>query len=91
MPNVPSVFAITSPTDGSSVRAGTLLTVTVSGEALYQTKHVSYYINGVSIGSTGSYPYSISFMPSEPGTVIIRAVTGGDAGGYSSQVAIEVR
>jgi 1A family penicillin-binding protein len=89
-PYVPSVFTITSPSDGSAVKSGSLITVTVEGEALSQTRHVAYYINGVSIGSSSSAPYSISFMPSEPGTVIIRAVTGGDSGGYSSQVAVTV-
>jgi len=85
-----SAFGISYPSEGTSVQSGKLLTVTVTGSALSTSAKVSYFVNGVSIGSSTQAPFSISFIPSELGATVIRAVADG-AGRYAAQVGITVQ
>lgn len=73
-PGVSQGFSITTPPQNSTHQVNTLLTITVSEPTGNPLRKVSYYLNGVFIGGSDRTPFSISVVPSTPGSVRIQAV-----------------
>lgn len=67
-------FAITYPSQGTSVPRGQLLTLTIYHPHPEQITRVAYYLNGTFLGASNHPPFSLSIMPTAVGATTVRAV-----------------
>jgi 1A family penicillin-binding protein len=83
-------FRITAPSSGSSVSPNGLMLVTVNnpGNAL---RNVKFYINNQFIGSSESAPFSLSYVPTAPGEMRLKAVGAGSFGQVADEVLVNVQ
>jgi hypothetical protein len=80
-PEPPPVVAITSPTSGGVISAGTAVTVTASATSPSGTiASVSFYENGSLIGTSTTAPYTASFTPLSAGVYSLTAIATDNAG-----------
>ena len=79
-----SDLVITSPQAGSSVPFGLAVTLSISTQSPTPITNVTYYINGVVVGTAGA-PYSVVFSPQARGVATVRAVAMHPDGSSSEQ------
>lgn len=78
---VPAVrFSIVSPGSGQYYPWGLPVVASVSLPAGVSVASVSYYADGVLVGTTSQPPYTISFSPAQRGPSILRAVAQTSSG-----------
>ncbi len=66
-------FSITSPSMGAIVPIGSPVVLAVLSQGNLAVSSVSYYANGALVGTAGA-PYTVTYSPSAPGAVTLRAV-----------------
>jgi penicillin-binding protein 1C len=71
---VSSGFQIISPESGQVVSSASTLTVTASDPNPSDITDVTYFLNGATLGSAATPPYSISFLPTSRGPAILQAI-----------------
>jgi hypothetical protein len=77
----PPVVSISSPANGTLVTAGNGVTVTASATSPNGTiASVQFFSNGISIGTSTSAPYTVTFTPTSPGLYAITALATDNAG-----------
>jgi membrane peptidoglycan carboxypeptidase len=92
---VPSVTAprliINSPGSGQYYPWGLPITASasLSGEAIIES--VTYYADGVSLGSSAQPPYPVAFNPGRHGPMVLRAVAQTSAGPLETSVTFVVQ
>ncbi len=87
---LPSV-SITAPSDQSSFDSGTQITVSANAsDPDGSIAQVEFFEGNNSIGVDNSSSYSISWLPSSPGTYTITAVATDNEGGTSTSSAITI-
>lgn len=87
-PQKPSIN-LTSPTDGSTVAIGTTpaatVTLTANASDLDGTiAQVQFFVNGVSVGTDTTFPYSMIFTPVSLGSYVVRALATDNAGNVNA-------
>lgn len=90
--NAPSV-SLTSPTAGAAYVVGNTIAVAASaslGTGVLQS--VTFYVNGISIGSSGAVPFAATYTPSAAGDYTFTAVAADSSGNQttSSPVIVSV-
>src|SRR6185503_18615753 len=73
-PITTSAFTITEPATGTYVRYGYSFTVSVRFPSTVQVNSVSYYLNGVLVGTATGMPFSAQISPRDRGPAVLRAV-----------------
>ena len=69
-----SDFQIVSPQSGTTVSSAAALTVTSADPNSQNVVSVTYFLNGATLGTAITPPYSISFLPSSRGPSVLQAV-----------------
>lgn len=78
-------IAITGPTSGSTIAVNTPQTITANASVVNGTvTSVQFFVNGVSIGTDTSFPYSISWTPTTAGSFAITATATDNFGTLTS-------
>ncbi len=72
--SVPTSFQITSPRAGVIIPAGLPITLNAFAPQPETVSNVSYYLNGVLVGTAAEPPYVVSMAPPPPGATVVRAV-----------------
>ena len=69
-PGVPPSGAITSPTNASNLTVGVAATLTATATATLPAtvQSVDFRVNGVSVGTDTTFPYSVTYTPNSIGT-----------------------
>lgn len=67
-------FAITSPGSGTTIPSSDAFTITSINPDPGNVISVSYYLNGVLVGSAGAPPYPVRVIPTSRGPSILKAV-----------------
>ena len=92
-PNQAPAVALTAPTNGSSVVAGTTVTVSASAsDADGTVRRVEFLAGSASIGTDATSPYSIAWTPSVTGaySITARAIDDDDAATTSASRTLTV-
>ena len=79
----PTVSFNPAPPAGSAVNVPITLTSTASPATGFTVTSVQYSANGVSIGSSATFPYLVTWVPPALGTYSVRAVATDNAGTQS--------
>lgn len=80
----PPTVAITTPSSGATVpvnQATTIAATAISPTA--SIVNVQFFVNGTSIGTDTSFPYSQAWTPSSPGTYALRARATDSVGNFT--------
>jgi hypothetical protein len=88
----PPSVNITSPTAGGSATVSTPITVTANATSVSGTiQGIQFFENGISLGTSSTAPYSVTFTPASAGIYTLTAVATDNAGetSTSSPVIIE--
>ena len=81
----PPTVSITSPTSGGIITAGAGTTITATAASSGGTiASVQFYANGISIGTSTTPPYTISWTPQSAGVYTLTAVTTDNSGEVST-------
>ncbi len=84
-------ISIINPTSSQVYERNRVLTVSVQTTGA-PIQSVEYYMNGVFMGSSQQYPFSLTIVPTEPGTHTLKAVGSSRLSGvYESQVSFRVQ
>jgi hypothetical protein len=96
LPNTPPVVALTSPSSGSTVNVGSIVTIKAAAsdaEDLIDT--VKFLVNGQVVSTSSAFPYSASWTPTSEGIYTITAIAkdsqGSVGGNQTSSEAVYVR
>jgi 1A family penicillin-binding protein len=84
-------FAVAYPSPGMTVPSNEPLTVAVEYLSSLVISRVTYYLNGESIGTADTAPYTITFTPTQKGPVLLRAVVEGPMGVRESSVPFTLK
>jgi hypothetical protein len=88
--NVPPVVSITSPVNGASIVAGTLVNITANAsDADGSVTKIEFFINGTKIGEDASSPYQIEWT-SVSGNASLTARATDNQGNQTTSSAITV-
>jgi len=83
--------SLTSPASGGIITVGTPVTITANASSPNGTiSQVQFFVNGVSIGTSTTSPYTISWTPESPGTFSLTAVTTDNANQTTTSSPIDV-
>jgi 1A family penicillin-binding protein len=86
-----NTFSIIYPKNGSVVGKDELLTITIGSSDIYNIKSVSYYINGIHVGTSSQNPFSLSFIPTVSGDITLQAISSNASGIKSSEITFKVK
>ena len=96
LPNTPPVVALTSPSSGSTVNVGSIVTIKAAAsdaEDLIDT--VKFLVNGQVVSTSSAFPYSASWTPTSEGIYTLTAIAkdsqGSVGGNQTSSEAVYVR
>ncbi|MBI5456238.1 PBP1A family penicillin-binding protein [Candidatus Kaiserbacteria bacterium] len=84
-------FAIVFPSSGQSYANGSKLKAAVEYLSSLGITKVTYYANGVAVGSSTVSPFEIEFTPSQSGTMTLRAVAESVLGARENSVTFTVQ
>ena len=90
-PSGGSSLTILSPGSGQYYPWGLPVIASVSAPAGATLSSVTYYADGVALGSSSLPPYTVSFSPSRRGPMVLRAVAETTAGTLESNVTFVVQ
>ncbi|OYV00807.1 MAG: chitinase, partial [Verrucomicrobiales bacterium VVV1] len=89
--NAAPTVALTSPSTGLSFSLGNnVLIGATASDADGTVASVQFFANGLSIGSVGAAPYSLSWKPTAAGTFALTAVATDNAGNSTTSTAVSV-
>lgn len=89
-PNQAPSVSISSPTSGTTVNTGSSVTVTASASDADGTiTSVEFFVNGASIGTDTSFPYSASFTAST-GSMSLTATATDDAAASTTSSGVSI-
>ncbi len=78
---IPPEVVIANPATGSSVQAGTPVPVIVNATSVGGfMRNVEFYVNGVRLSATQTFPFTASYTPQVPGRYTIVAIGTDDKG-----------
>lgn len=80
----PQSLKILTPQQGSFVQPNTQMAVTSYHPTPQEVSKVTYYLNGIVIGSASQPPYAISFVPSSRGPSVLSAIASMNNGTQES-------
>jgi hypothetical protein len=90
-PNAEPVVSVVSPVDGAVVGVGESVTLSAQASDPDGTvRSVEFLIDGVVVGSVGSAPWSVQWVPSASGVVTVQARATDDAGAVVSSSVVSV-
>ena len=86
-----SLFKITSPAEGTFITWGAPIVFSVSAPSTTNIQSVTYYFNGVEIGSALAPPFSLNARPTGHGPSIVRAVAHTSSGQLEVTIPVNVQ
>ncbi len=86
----PTVSLSPNPPSGVAVNTRVTLTATATAAAGFTLANVQYFANGVSIGSSAAFPYTVAWTPTALGSYSITAVATDNAGSTATSAAATV-
>ena len=84
-------FSIVSPADGSVVPTNSQISISIQPSNGATISSVSYYFDGILIGTVTSQPYVTNFTPTTPGAHTIEAIAQGSFGSASESIHITMQ
>lgn len=91
IPTLSTGFRIASPRAGATLSFGAAVTFGAESIQPHMILSVSYYANGTLVGTSGQPPYLVSYRPSAPGAVTLRAVAETPSGQIESSVQFAIQ
>ena len=96
LPNTPPVVALTSPSSGSTVNVGSIVTIkAAASDAEDSIDTVKFLVNGQVVSTSSAFPYSASWTPTSEGIYTLTAIAkdsqGSVGGNQTSSEAVYVR
>jgi membrane carboxypeptidase/penicillin-binding protein PbpC len=88
--DVPLEMSIATPERGARVEKEIPTTVAITHSEIENVLQVSYYVQGVYVGSTREYPFSFRFTPQQEGVTVLRAVAESPLGNIEALTTIVV-
>ena len=88
-PNVAPTVSITSPSNGAAIITGTTVTVNANAaDANGSVTGVQFFLNGVSIGTDNTAPYSATFVAATGTQTITAVATDNDCASTTSSAVV---
>ena len=89
--DMPPTVSITNPSNGSTFRAGSNITITASaGDSDGTIASVDFYASGTVLARSTTAPYSTSWQNAQPGTYSVYAVATDNQGAVTTSSSISV-